>query len=176
MTCREATNLLGLFLDGELDARQMRAVALHGARCTACEAELRRLERVQELVSDTLNARVEEIDLSDFWPALERQLGPLRVSWWQRTRLWWSEGDHRWLLQVPAVAAACAAVVALWFLTRAPQATIPPDATRVAAVDNSASIDSLDTDVDSVAMLNDPETRTTVLWVSDDSVTGGTTP
>ena len=28
MTCREASNLLPLFFDGELDARQMRVIAL----------------------------------------------------------------------------------------------------------------------------------------------------
>src|ERR1700692_2590093 len=104
MTCRESLNLLPLFLDGELDSHQMRAVALHGTRCTACESELRALERLQELVSDNINARVDEIDRSNFWPAIERQLGPGGISWWGRARLWWSESDHGWLIRVPAYA------------------------------------------------------------------------
>ena len=43
MTCREVEKLLDLFLDGELEARAMRAVALHVTRCAACEALLQRL-------------------------------------------------------------------------------------------------------------------------------------
>jgi len=175
MTCREASNLLSLFLDGELDSHQMRAVALHGTRCTTCEAELRELEHLQQLVSDTVNARVDEIDLSAFWPAVERRLGTARRSWWERARIWFGDADHRWLIRLPAYAAAAAvAVLALLFFTRTPQPSVDPDAPRLAAVDNAASIDSLDTDVESVAVLNDPETRTTVLWVNDDAATGDT--
>ena len=46
MTCREASNLLARFFDGELDAHQMRAVALHSTRCGTCETALRQLERL----------------------------------------------------------------------------------------------------------------------------------
>jgi anti-sigma factor RsiW len=175
MTCRESSNLLPLFLDGELDSHQMRAVALHGSRCPTCESELRALERLQELVSDTINARADEIDLSNFWPAVERELGSARISWWTRARLWWGETDHGWLIRMPAYAAlAAVAILALLLFTRTPPSSVEPDAARIAAVDNAASIDSLETDVDSVAVLNDPDTHTTVLWVSDDSISGDT--
>ena len=170
MTCREASNLLPLFFDAELDPRQMRAIALHGTRCTACEGELRRMERIQELVSDNLNAAVDEIDLSGFWSAVERQLHPVGVSWWQRVRAWWGEVEHRWMISVPAFAAAAiVAGLAFFLFTRAPQVTQDPGAPQIAAVDHTASIDSLETDLDSVAVLNDPDTRTTVLWVNDET-------
>ena len=177
MTCREASNLLPLFVDGELDSRQMRAVALHGTRCQSCETELRQIERVQDLVSDTMHAQADAIDLSDFWSGVESRLGTIRPSWRERVQMWWSEGDHRWVIRVPALAAAAAvAVLAFWLFARAPEPTTQPDAPRIAAVDNAATIESLESDVDSVAVVSDPETRTTVLWVSDETPVGGDVP
>ena len=38
------------------------------------------------------------------------------------------------------------------------------------AESNEASIDSRETAADSVALMSDPETSTTLLWVSDDSI------
>jgi anti-sigma factor RsiW len=169
MTCREASNLLPRFFDGELDAHQMRAVALHSTRCGTCEAELRELERVQELVSRSVTAPVDEIDLSGLWSAVECRLTTVHVSWWTRVADWWSDGEGQWAVRVPVFAAAAAiAVLALWFLVRV-QPTTQPEAPQVATVDNAATLDSLDTGVDSVTMLNDPETRTMVLWVDEEA-------
>ncbi len=177
MTCREASKLLSLFLDGELDPRQMRAVALHDTRCPTCESELRSIERLQELVSDGINARVDEMDLTNLWPAVEAQLGNVRVSWWGRVAEWWRDGEHLWVRRLPAFAAVAAvAVLALLLLLRAPQPTTNPAAPQLASIDNAASIDTLDTDVDTVTMLNDPDTRTTVLWVSDETAAAGDVP
>ena len=168
MTCRDAAPLLSLFLDGELDSHQMRALALHSARCTACEQELRQLERLQEAISTTISSAVDEIDLQGFWPGIERRLTSLRRPWWQRARLWWGEGEHAWLIRVPAFAAAVAVAAFAFFLfTRNPTPGPQSAAPQLAAVDNAATIESLESDVDSVAVLNDPETRTTVLWVND---------
>jgi len=168
MTCREATNLLPLFLDGELDGRQMRAVALHSAHCESCERDLRHLERMQELISDTIASAGDEIDLENFWPSIERRLPNTREPWWPRLREWWSDSDHKWGIRLPAFAAAALiAALMLLLFARTPPLNTPQTAPQLAAVDNATSIESLATDVDSVAVLNDPETRTTVLWVSD---------
>jgi len=174
VTCRDVSNLLPLFFDGELDPRQMRAVALHGTRCGACEGELRQLERVQELVSVTIAASVDEIDLNTFWPAIERQLGPASMPWWKRVGEWWANDEHRWAVRLPAYAAAAAALALfamLFFARTQPSAT--GELPQVAANDNAASIETLESDLDSVAVLNDPETRTTVLWVSEDTPVDG---
>jgi len=172
MTCRETLNLLPLFFDGELEPRQMRAVAMHSTRCAPCEAALREIERLQEVVSSTLNTRVDEIDLSGLWTAIEPRLRARQLSWWERVRAHWQDPSP-WELRLPAFAAAAAiAVLAFLFFARPPQpAVTEPAAPQVAAVDNAASIDSLEADSD-VTVLNDPETRTTVLWVSDDTSVG----
>jgi anti-sigma factor RsiW len=172
MMCGEASNLLSLFLDGELDPRQTRAVALHATRCPTCESRLRQLERLQDLISENISAQVDEINFSEFWPAVGRRLGTVRMSSWNRLRTWWSDGDA-WAVHLPIFAAAAAAVLAFLFLTRAPQRPPEADPAQVAAVDNTASIDSLDTDFDTVAVLTDPETRTTVLWVGNDGPVSG---
>lgn len=169
MICRDAAPLLPLFLDGELDPHQMRTIALHSARCPACEQDLRRLERLQEVVSTTISGVVDEIDFDSFWPGIERRLSTVRHPWWQLVRAWWSEREDVWVIRLPAFAAAVAvAAFALFLFTRpssAPDAS--PASPQLAAVDNATSIESLDSDVDSVVVLNDPETRTTVLWVND---------
>jgi hypothetical protein len=168
MTCREVANLLPLFFDGELDARQMRAVALHSTLCNDCEQSLRRLERVQELISDTISKAADEVDFEGLWPGVERHLSNTRNPWWRSLRVWWSDGDHGWIMRLPAFAAAAVIVaLVLLFFARTPPLSAPPAAPQLAAVDNATSIESLDADVDSVAVLNDPETRTTVLWVND---------
>ncbi len=176
MTCREVANLLPLFFDGELDARQMRAVALHSTRCGTCEQELRQLERVQELVSDRIHSAVDEIDFETFWPAVQRGLSTTRQPWWPRLRAWISDGEHAWMIRLPAFAAAALMAILVFLLLARTQPTSVPGAPQLAAVDNATSIESLDTDVDSVAVLNDPETRTTVLWVNDTTLTPGDQP
>lgn len=177
MTCREASSLLPLFLDGELDARQMRAVALHGTRCATCEAELRHMEHLQELVAGTIRARVDQLDFRSFWAGIESRLIPRQDSWGTRVRAWWAERESSRVVAWSALAAAAAgALFALLFFTRVQQPSPQPSVPQVASVDIPVSIDSLDTDVDSVAVVNDPETRTTVLWVSDDKVVDGAVP
>src|SRR4051812_38599517 len=81
MTCREAEKLLDLFLDGELEARAMRAVALHVTRCAPCEALLRGLERLQELVVDSVSEVVADVDFSQFWPSIAARAESVQRSW-----------------------------------------------------------------------------------------------
>src|SRR5262245_24088256 len=119
MTCREVINLLPQFFDGELDSRHMRSVALHSTRCAGCETELRYLERTQQLVSETVAAAVDSIDFGGFWQSVEQQLGPVRITVWQRLTTWWSDQDHRWVIRVPAYAAATlVALFALLYVTQ----------------------------------------------------------
>jgi negative regulator of sigma E activity len=173
MTCREASKLLALFFDGELDARQMRVVALHNTRCSTCEPELRQLEHLQELISETVNARVDEVDLTKVWPGVDQQLGSVRLSWWERGRVWWSEGEHEWMARLPALAAAAAVVIlAVVLLTRTSPPTPQPAAPQLA--ENAVSIESLISDSNAVTMLDDPQTP--VLWISEEVPMAGDAP
>jgi anti-sigma factor RsiW len=169
MTCREAASLLPRFFDGELDPRHMRSVALHSTRCQACEAELRQLERCQQVLIDTVNTAVDSIDFAAFWTGVEARLVAPQLNAWQRLRTWWAEGEHRWVIRLPAYAAATAgAVLALLYAMSAWQPSPRPGGPQVADLTHSAIIDELLSDSDSVTMYSDPDTSTTVLWVTDE--------
>lgn len=74
MNCREAERLIDTFYDGELDGRSMRDAAMHITRCKRCEAELAQRERVQTLLSGTIEHEIADIDLSSIWAAVEPTL------------------------------------------------------------------------------------------------------
>jgi anti-sigma factor RsiW len=176
MTCREASNLLPLFLDGELDPRQMRVVAMHSMRCQTCELELKEMEHLQLLVSDSVKKRVNEIDFTQLWPAVERRITDVRIPWWSRLRSRWEEIDFGFDLRLPAMAVATAlAVLAFTWFMRQPDVTQPLDSQRVAQIDynsagyDDASIEEIETTFPSVRVYSDPESKATVLWVTDEN-------
>jgi anti-sigma factor RsiW len=158
--------MLPLFLDGELKARQMRAVALHSTRCTECETELRQLERLQEAVAAHIASEVEEVDLSRVWTGVAPRLKTVRTPWYRHWREAWDGSDRRWRVRLPVLAAAAAAAALALVLWRGSPSGTPP--TDTAAVDNSAILDSVQSNVESVALLREPETNTMVLWITDD--------
>jgi anti-sigma factor RsiW len=170
MTCRETRPLLSLFFDGELEARQMRAVALHSTRCPDCEDELRHFERLQDAVALHVSAMVDEIDVSQVWAGVAPRLTARAPSLLQRLRAWWEERQLGWLIRGPAFAAL--AGITLLALVMWQRADAPPHQPIASRVDNSAVLDSVQSSVDSVALVTEPETNTTLLWIMDDA--GGT--
>lgn len=172
-TCREARPLLPLFFDGELEARQMRAVALHSTRCPECERELRELEHLQESIAAHVNALVDGIDIDQIWAGVAPRLAGRAPSWRERWLAWWEEARAGWRVRGPAFAGlAAAALLALVVVQRGGEAA--PVAKQVATargpkIDNSAKLDSMQSSVDSVALVTEPETNTTMLWIMDDT-------
>jgi anti-sigma factor RsiW len=169
-TCREVQSLLPLFFDSELDARQMRAVALHSATCPECESELRSLETVQEAVVRAVAERVDEIDLSALWPTVEKQLGPAHPSFGTRLRLWWEERPPRWVLHGSLAGAAAVGFAIALLVLRTDPATSPqqiasPAVATPAYAENAVTVDSIDSDRN-VALLKEPDAL--VLWLDED--------
>jgi hypothetical protein len=172
MNCREASNLLPLFLDGELDSRQMRAVALHSMRCQPCELELKEMERLQDLVGNTIRSRAAVIDLTPLWAGVERRIGTDQLSLRRRMRARWQDIQAELDMRLPAVAAAAAiAALAMVWYARQPDLGQPLDSQQIATNDPATAIERLDTSFESVSFFNDPETDLSVLWVSDESPT-----
>ena len=165
MTCRDVEKQLDLFLDGELEARAMRAVALHATRCASCEPALQRMERVQDLVAESFAEAVAEVDFSTFWPLLaaraDSQARPpaggfaaLRASLRSRA--------------LRPLLATAAVVAAVWLVTEVWRMPWGPPLESVARANNQVRIDSLASDAHSVALLSEPTSDTTVIWVVDD--------
>jgi len=168
LSCREAQELVPLFVDGELDAARMRAVALHGAQCALCDGEIRQLERLQLVLRDHIEQRLAVVASEDLWKRIESKLRKPPLPWWRR--LHEAAAAWRWQPQVlwPAFAvfAIAALATALYLRTNAPVGTT--GGTMVAGAEPPAWIDSLEADVGSVAVIDDLQNHTTVLWVSDE--------
>ncbi len=173
-TCREARPLLPLFFDGELEARQMRAVALHSTRCPECEHELRELEHIQEAVVAHVSSLVDTIDVSQVWAGVAPRLASRAPSFAERWGAWWEEYRAGWRVRGPAFAGlAVAALLAVVVVQRGGDLTespsTPKPVPRIAKIDNSAKLDSMQASADSVALVTEPETNTTMLWIMDDT-------
>ncbi len=163
MTCRDVEKQIGLFLDGELDGRAMRAVALHTTRCVSCETALQRFERVQDLVAETFADAVGDVDFSSFWPAVEARAE--RPVHGRGAAAFGSMGR---LLTARSLIAVAATLAAVWLAAGLWQRGIAPAVEEPARVNNQARIDSLASEAASVALLSEPASNTTVIWVVDD--------
>jgi len=166
--CREARPLLPLFFDGELDGRQMRRVALHSTRCPECEQELHRFERLQDVMGDWIDSEIEHFDLSGIWSGVAPRLAGAGGRGRSRVRAWREASAGLRRARRPLVAALAAAAVIVFFLWRFGDAPVERQ-----VADNSVILDSLDSHVDTLALLSEPETNTLVLWVADDGGESG---
>jgi hypothetical protein len=162
MTCREVERSVDLFLDGELDGRVMRAIALHVTRCAACEKLVHGLERLQDLVADAIEDAVGDVDFSRFWSDVTHRAAAVGV-----VTPYGAAADERRRRSYPrgvVAGAALAAMLALAFAFWPSSPGLPPP-----RVDNQAHIASLVSDADSITLLSEPVTRTTVIWVTNEA-------
>lgn len=172
MTCRDVAPLLMPYFDGELGGSEAESVAQHAAHCAHCGAELKEFEQIHRVLQQAVAAKVDALDLSRLWPSIDRQLRPpvkvreVRRSW----RDAWQEFAAGWQLGAPVLAAAAVVALAYMFVLRSEPSTAP-DASRVAVVDPIEAvvpgIEDLKTSYGSVAVFHDPDTSSTLLWVSD---------
>ena len=135
MTCAEAAGLLDAFVDAELPAATLLAVARHAGGCGECDAAVRELTALREAVERSVAGEAAAVDLARVWPAVSRDIArhAARVEWRQRLRT------------VPAwgVALAVAASAVLWLRSPAPDARLaarPPRRNQavIERIDSSA--------------------------------------
>ncbi|HKA53800.1 MAG TPA: hypothetical protein VKJ47_09075 [Candidatus Binatia bacterium] len=173
ITCPRSERLVALLHDGELDSPLRREIASHVAGCVFCTRALAALERVQELVVQTISEQVEESDFSAFWGGVASKLDRQAPSPWRlRLRVWREKLRPTWAPGAPLWAATAATLlVTTLLLSHAPQGNLPrvhePPATLLAANDE-AQIESLSAS-ETVLLWNEPESNATVIWVSDDN-------
>ncbi len=180
LSCPDAQAMLPLFADGELEAHLVQAVAAHGARCPRCDRELQRLERLQAMLREHVERQLAGITAPDLWSRILARLPEreVRVPWWQR---WYGAAtEWRWQPQVlwPALALVVLVTLTTLLLLRVQPRTGPTSPTTVlAGLEPPALIDFLEADVNSVAVMDDWQHHTTVLWVSEELPgAGGTEP
>lgn len=167
MNCRESRPLLPLFLDGELDSRQMRSVALHSTRCAQCEDELRGMERLQEVIASHVGGEVDQLDLGSVWSGIAPRLGSSSPTWRERWEDWLEslrDGWRTWGTVSAAVAAVGVLALLLW------QGNAATPNQKVAGTDHDSGVilESVRSNVGSLALVNEPTTDTMLMWITDD--------
>lgn len=116
--CRDITNDLSAFIDGELPADRLKAIAAHVERCSACAAHVAELRRVSAGIAAIPAAQPPPQFLAD----VRQKLRQPRTSWvdaWFRP-VWWKlpleamavvvivAGVMAWLRPAPAPVTAMA--------------------------------------------------------------------
>ena len=162
MTCADVEPLQDAFVDAELPAPMLLAVARHAGTCGSCDAALRALGAVRETVSRTLEGEADTLELKQLWPMVQRRIegAAQRRTWMRRARV------------VPAwgAVAAIAAGVLVWLQTPVP--TPRPEPGRVAARPrpNLAVIERLSAANNSrVSLRRDRKNGTTLIMVRADA-------
>lgn len=161
LQCQDSQKRFDLFLDGEVDGRMMRELALHVTRCPSCEAELRESEGLQERIAGAVRAEVERVDSESLWRAIETALEASRPPLIERLR-------ERWDFRTGAglAFAALAAGVVIAALVGGSLWSTPATAPQVHLADNHAQIDRLDSSAPEVVVWSEPDEHTTAIWIS----------
>ena len=168
--CPHSERLVPLLYDGALDNALQREVAFQIADCPVCTRRMNVLERIQEVLCQTLDEEVGHLDFSDFWPNVDRRLAAQPPSVWSRLRLWrlqW-QAIFPWNGPVWATATVLLIFVAV-LLARSPAprrvGSAPSENPPVMlALNNQAQIASLSAR-STVFVWNEPMSNATVIWV-----------
>jgi anti-sigma factor RsiW len=155
--CEAIRESIGSWLDGELSAAESESVRAHVASCAACAESQRRIERIDVALKAVLAVPAPQIEFMPFWRGVERRINEKRP--WHEDLL----ERVRALLAAPRVAWTVPVVIALLLVT------FSTDGWRFGGSRNSfASVESIDGYGRNVALLRQPETRTTVIWLYQD--------
>ena len=159
LTCGDAADLLDAFVDAELPAPTLLAVARHAGGCAACDAAIRELTAVSQMAGRRLAAEVEGLDLGRVWPAVSRgiELADARAAWRRRLR------------SLPAWGVALAAAASALFWLRAPG----PDPVHIARVrPNQAVIDRINSSGHIELRRERKNGTTLIMWSADGDPAG----
>ena len=105
-TCPHTDGVIPLLHDNELQNPLRRETVAHMVTCVTCARAFSLLEREQELFTQVVEERVDSIDFSNFWQAVEIRLSESAPSWAVRLRLWYESWRPTWAFPVPAWAVA----------------------------------------------------------------------
>jgi len=182
--CSEIAPLLGVFEDGELEPHEMQEVARHLARCGNCEIVL----HDYAALGRNLRAVVLSPPLENFAHAVQRRLDEVHIPLRARLEHYLESLGERW---TPAFALTSAALAfGAWVLFFTPYArqnadqtasaeretrsfrhneSGPPLGTAFVESGPQSVISRLEAKNPSVAVWSEPETKTTVIWIPDES-------
>lgn len=170
MNCTDVSTLLDPFLDTELPPPMLLAVARHAGTCTTCDAAIREMTELRELVARGNAAAVDGLDLRSVWSAVEAGIDRHDAS----------QARSRRLRALPmwGTMAAMAAGLLLWMgQIEAPKGPTPTPGKQIARadkgksilssrkIDNHTYIDRLRAER-AIDVRREPKSGTTVVWVN----------
>lgn len=168
MTCADVQQLIDGFLDTELSPPMLLDVARHAASCASCDADVRDLTELREIMVRNSETAVDALDLSGVWSTVAAGIARDEVTAARRRR--WKS--------IPAWApvAALAASLLVWVSIPGDVPTAQaPAPVEVASVPkpfrpvsrqqrNHAYIDRLAGK--DIAVRREPKSGTTIIWVN----------
>jgi anti-sigma factor RsiW len=156
--CENVQESIGRWLDGELKEADREAVRRHVESCRDCGAARVRLEKIQTTLGGILQAEASHLEFAPFWRAVRRRIDEKRP--WHEELI----ESARSIVTAPRLAwsVPVAIVLVLGFLSlnKWPFG---------GQVNNYASVESIDTHGRNVALLREDETKTTIIWLYQDS-------
>jgi predicted anti-sigma-YlaC factor YlaD len=156
--CSSIKDLIGAWLDGELEQSTAEAVRAHVETCSACEEEQRQLEKLQIVLKSVLAAEASRVALRPFWSGVQRRITAKR-SWREGLfgRVREADASPRLAWAVPAVILLLLGVLSVdsWLA----------NLRLLGPRNNFASVELIDAHGRNVALLREDETKTTVIWL-----------
>lgn len=160
MTCGDVAQLLDAFVDAELPAPTLLAVARHAGACPSCDLAVRALTTLHDTIERTARDEADTLDLSGVWPAVEQSIeqGESRGRWLRRAR------------RVPAWGLALAAAASVFFWFQAPSLSPEQQQARLAARPrpNQTVIERINSDSPRFELRRERKFGTTLIMVSTD--------
>lgn len=157
-TCETIRESIGSWLDGELSPSESESVRLHLAACSDCSTARQQLEKLQLVLKDELSAQAATIEFLPFWRGVQQRINQKRA--WHEDFTEWCRG----FLTAPRIAWAVPALMVLLLALFSLDSFLPGRGGR----DSFASVVSIDAHGQSVALLREDQTKTTVIWLYQD--------
>jgi len=159
--CESIRELIGSWLDGELNSAESDSVRAHVAGCPACGELRRQLEKLHLALKDDLTAEATRLEFMPFWRAVQQRITQKR-AWHEDLRDWCRD-----FFTAPRIAWSVPVAIALVLALVSLEAYVPGWRSG-GARNNFAAVDSIDAYGHSVALLRENESRTTVIWLYQD--------
>ena len=158
MTCGDVAQLLDAFVDAELPAPTLLAVARHAGACPSCDVAVRALTTLHDSIERTAREDADALDLSSVWPAVEQSMerGESRRRWMRRAQ------------RVPAWGLALAAAASAFFWFQAPAPLPAPVHVAARVRPNQTVIERINSDSPRFELRRERKLGTTLIMVSTD--------
>ena len=161
-SCEKVRSAIGPWLDGELPEPEAETTRLHVATCPLCAEEQRRLEHLHASLYSALTAGSSKPAFEPFWQEIRQRIAQ-KTTWRESFAgsIYGTLTPPRLVWAVPAliIIALAALSVDFWL----------PGFRGGAPRDNIVAVESIDTYGRNVALLREDETKTTVIWLYQES-------